>query len=58
MTMGLSLRAGRAAIIAKPLSMPASWLAIPIWMWPSTKRGEPLAWNDRKSVGVPFWPVA
>jgi len=58
MTMGLSFSSGDLAIMAKPASAPRNSLAMPSRTCSSTNDGEPFAWNDRKSVGVPILPVA
>ena len=36
----------------------ASCAPMPMRTWPSTKLGEPFAWNEMKSIGVPVLPVA
>jgi hypothetical protein len=58
MTIGLAFSSGNDAMTAIAPSIVRSWLAIPICTWPSTTLGAPLAWKDKKSIGVPVLPVA
>ena len=40
-----------AATVRKPLAAAFSSFEMPMRTWPSTKLGEPFAWNEMKSIG-------